>query len=49
MLKEFEKYLKVIKNYSTNTIESYLSDINIFGMFLRNKNLNFKEVNRISR
>ena len=47
MLKEFEKYLKVIKNYSTNTIESYLSDINIFGMFLRNKNLNFKEVNRI--
>lgn len=47
MLKDFENYLKVMKNYSSNTINSYLSDINIFGEFLKKRKINFKEVDRI--
>ena len=47
MLKDFENYLKVMKNFSFNTINSYLSDINIFGEFLKKRKIAFKEVDRI--
>lgn len=45
MLKEFEKYLKNVKKYSINTINSYLSDINIFISYLNQEKINYKNIN----
>ena len=46
MLKEFEKYLKNVKKYSINTLNSYLSDINIFISYLNQEKINYKNINR---
>ena len=46
MLKEFENYLKNVRKYSINTVNSYLSDINIFLEYLKERKINYKEVNR---
>ena len=46
MLKEFENYLKNVRKYSINTVNSYLSDINIFLEFLKESKINYKDVNR---
>lgn len=45
MLKEFEKYLKNVKKYSINTINSYLSDINILISYLNQEKINYKNIN----
>lgn len=45
MLKDFENYLKNVKKYSLNTINSYISDINIFLEYLHIQKLNYKDVN----
>lgn len=45
MLKEFEKYLKNVKKYSINTLNSYLSDINIFISYLNQEKINYKNIN----
>ncbi len=44
MLKDFENYLKNVRKYSVNTVNSYLSDINIFGEFLKLKKINYKNI-----
>ena len=46
MLKEFENYLKNVRKYSINTVNSYLSDINIFLEYLKESKINYKDVNR---
>ena len=46
MLKEFENYLKNVRKYSINTVNSYLSDINIFLEYLKERKINYKDVNR---
>ena len=46
MLKEFENYLKNGRKYSINTVNSYLSDINIFLENLKESKINYKDVNR---
>ena len=46
MLKEFENYLKNGRKYSINTVNSYLSDINIFLEYLKESKINYKDVNR---
>ena len=46
MLKEFENYLKNVKKYSINTVNSYISDINIFISYLRVEKVNYKNINR---
>lgn len=45
MLKDFEIYLKNVRKYSLNTINSYISDINIFLEYLHIQKLNYKDVN----
>lgn len=45
MLKEFEKHLKNVKKYSINTLNSYLSDINIFISYLNQEKINYKNIN----
>ena len=45
MLKDFENYLKNVRKYSLNTINSYISDINIFLEYLHIQKLNYKDVN----
>lgn len=45
MLKNFENYLKNVRKYSLNTINSYISDINIFLEYLHIQKLNYKDVN----
>ena len=45
MLKEFENYLKNGRKYSINTVNSYLSDINIFLEYLKESKINYKDVN----
>ena len=45
MLKEFENYLKNARKYSINTVNSYLSDINIFLEYLKESKINYKDVN----
>lgn len=45
MLKDFENYLKNVRKYSLNTINSYISDINIFLEYLHIQKLNYKYVN----
>lgn len=44
MLKDFENYLKNVRKYSVNTVNSYLSDINIFEEFLKLKKINYKNI-----
>lgn len=44
---EFKVYLTVEKNYSTNTISSYISDLNKFKIFL--DEINVYDINEISR
>lgn len=44
MLKDFENYLKNVRKYSLNTINSYISDINIFLEYLHIQKLNYKDV-----
>lgn len=46
MLKEFENYLKNVKKYSINTVNSYVSDINIFISYLNFEKVNYKNINR---
>lgn len=46
MLKEFENYLKNVKKYSINTVNSYVSDINIFISYLSVEKVNYKNINR---
>lgn len=46
MLKKFENYLKNVRKYSINTVNSYLSDINIFLEYLKERKINYKDVNR---
>ena len=46
MLKDFENYLKNVRKYSINTVNSYLSDINIFLEYLKESKINYKDVNR---
>lgn len=46
MLRDFENYLKNVRKYSLNTINSYISDINIFLEYLHIQKLNYKDVNR---
>lgn len=46
MLKEFENYLKNVRKYSINTVNSYLCDINIFLEYLKERKINYKDVNR---
>ena len=45
MLKDFENYLKNVRKYSLNTINSYISDINILLEYLHIQKLNYKDVN----
>ena len=45
MLKDFENYLKNVRKYSLNTINSYISDINIFLEYFHIQKLNYKDVN----
>lgn len=45
MLKDFENYLKNVRKYSLNTVNSYISDINIFLEYLHIQKLNYKDVN----
>ena len=45
MLRDFENYLKNVRKYSLNTINSYISDINIFLEYLHIQKLNYKDVN----
>ena len=45
MLKDFENYLKNVRKYSLNTINSYISDVNIFLEYLHIQKLNYKDVN----
>lgn len=45
MLKDFENYLKNVRKYSLNTINSYISDINIFLEYLHIQKLNYNDVN----
>ncbi len=45
MLRNFENYLKNVRKYSLNTINSYISDINIFLEYLHIQKLNYKDVN----
>lgn len=46
MLKEFKNYLKNVKKYSINTVNSYVSDINIFISYLSVEKVNYKNINR---
>ena len=45
MLRDFENYLKSVRKYSLNTVNSYISDINIFLEYLHIQKLNYKDVN----
>ena len=45
MLRDFENYLKNVRKYSLNTVNSYISDINIFLEYLHIQKLNYKDVN----
>lgn len=45
MLRNFENYLKNVRKYSLNTVNSYISDINIFLEYLHIQKLNYKDVN----
>ena len=45
MLRDFENYLKNVRKYSLNTINSYISDINIFLEYLHIQKLNYNDVN----
>ncbi len=45
MLRDFENYLKNVRKYSLNTINSYISDINIFLEYLHIQKLNYKDIN----
>lgn len=45
MLRDFENYLKNVRKYSLNTINSYISDINIFLEYLHIQKLNYKDFN----
>ena len=42
---EYENYLKNVRKYSLNTINSYISDINIFLEYFHIQKLNYKDVN----
>lgn len=42
----FQEYLKSELNYSDNTIETYLIEINKFEEFINNNKLNYKKVNK---
>lgn len=45
MLRNLENYLKNVRKYSLNTVNSYISDINIFLEYLHIQKLNYKDVN----
>ena len=45
MIRDLENYLKNVRKYSLNTINSYISDINIFLEYLHIQKLNYKDVN----
>ena len=44
-LDDFSRILKIERNYSNNTISSYLSDLKSFDSFLEENRINFKELN----
>ena len=44
-LDDFSRTLKIERNYSSNTISSYLSDLKSFDSFLEKNRINFKELN----
>lgn len=44
-LDDFSRILKIERNYSNNTISSYLSDLKSFDSFLEKNRINFKELN----
>ena len=44
-LDDFSRTLKIERNYSNNTISSYLSDLKSFDSFLEENRINFKELN----
>lgn len=44
-LDDFSRTLKIERNYSNNTISSYLSDLKSFDSFLEKNRINFKELN----
>ncbi len=48
LLKEYEYYLKITKNLSTNTIKSYVTDLNEYVIFLA-KNYLIKDPNIITK
>ena len=46
LIEQFETFLRVEKNASPNTINSYISDLEQFANFLTNESVtNFNEVN----
>ena len=44
-LDDFSRILKIERNYSNNTISSYLSDLKSFDSFLEKNRINFEELN----
>ena len=44
-LDDFSRILKIERNYSNNTISSYLSDLKSFDNFLEKNEINFKKLN----
>ena len=44
-LDDFSRTLKIERNYSNNTISSYLSDLKSFDSFLEKNRINFEELN----
>ena len=45
-IEEFVNYLLIDRKYSSNTINSYKNDLNIFFSFIENKKLNIKYINK---
>ena len=44
-LDDFSRILKIERNYSNNTISSYLSDLKSFNNFLEKHEISFKKLN----
>ena len=44
-LDDFSRILKIERNYSNNTISSYLSDLKSFNNFLEENEISFKKLN----
>lgn len=45
-LEKYKKYLINERKYPENTVDSYLSDLNSYNLYIKNNNLNYKTINK---